>query len=120
MQGFACSDQVCISKKWVCDGEIDCHNGADEKVFYSVGLSSSSLRDVIAKWYFSLHSICAGHRDWVKVGEYPYQVHFTETQHVSWLSRWLDYTTLGYYVLEWMAVEVFKWIISVPLPLFSF
>ncbi|KAK2168010.1 hypothetical protein LSH36_21g02056, partial [Paralvinella palmiformis] len=28
---FECSPKVCISKHWLCDGEVDCENSADEK-----------------------------------------------------------------------------------------
>ena len=27
---FSCSDGTCISKDYVCDGEIDCNSGEDE------------------------------------------------------------------------------------------
>ena len=29
---FQCSDKRCISKGWVCDGEVDCAHGEDENL----------------------------------------------------------------------------------------
>lgn len=52
-QQFACSDQVCISKKWVCDGAIDCQDGADEKVFDGE-LVNCSVWDYFSSYYIAL------------------------------------------------------------------
>ena len=30
-QSFECLDKQCINNDWVCDGEIDCTEGEDEK-----------------------------------------------------------------------------------------
>ena len=32
VEEFRCGSGLCVNKRWVCDGELDCDDGEDEMV----------------------------------------------------------------------------------------